>query len=255
MNFWWVLLFIFLSLLNEFIGVLTKAATGTRRYDGPMGKSDRALILGVTCLLFFFWSGVMVAFNYIFVRDEYFAVVEFNDSNKKWISSGAELIMSVFIKQWEITLVVGLIFGLLVFATILFWILGKVKPQGDFSELKMRTRSWWLMATIFVLATIVHPVITFISLGLLSFFALRELSSISKNVREADRRVLIWCFLSIPVQYYFAYIGHYGLFLTFIPVFMHLWIPFMLVINGETEDISRSDERSADPIDVDSIWR
>ena len=148
--------------------------------------------------------------------------------------------MSVFISQWEIALVVGLIFGLLVFATILFWILGKVKPQGDFSELKMRTRSWWLMATIFVLATIVHPVITFISLGLLSFFALRELSSISKNVREADRRVLIWCFLSIPVQYYFAYIGHYGLFLTFIPVFMYLWIPFMLVINGETEDISRS---------------
>ena len=65
-NFWLVLFFIFLSILNEFIGVLTKAATGTRRYDGPMGKSDRALILGVTCLLFFFWSGVIVAFNYIF---------------------------------------------------------------------------------------------------------------------------------------------------------------------------------------------
>ena len=65
-NFWWVLLFLFLSTLNEFIGVLTKAATGTRRYDGPMGKSDRALILGVTCLLFFFRPGVMVAFDYIF---------------------------------------------------------------------------------------------------------------------------------------------------------------------------------------------
>lgn len=65
-NFWYVLLFIFLATLNEFIGVLTKAATGTRRYDGPMGKSDRALVLGVTCLLFFFWSQVSVAFNYIF---------------------------------------------------------------------------------------------------------------------------------------------------------------------------------------------
>ena len=148
--------------------------------------------------------------------------------------------MNVFIEQWEIALVIGLIFGLLVFATILFWIMGKVKPQGDFLELKMRTRSWWLMATIFVLATILHPIITFVSLGLLSFFALRELSSISKNVREADRRVLIWCFLSIPIQYYLAYIGHYGLFLIFIPVFMYLWIPFMLVIIGETEDISRS---------------
>ena len=148
--------------------------------------------------------------------------------------------MNVFIEQWEIALVIGLIFGLLVFATVLFWIMGKVKPQGDFSELKVRTKSWWFMATIFVLATILHPIITFVSLGLLSFFALRELSSISKNVRAADRRVLIWCFLSIPIQYYFAYIGQYSLFLIFIPVFMYLWIPFMLVIIGETEDISRS---------------
>ncbi|MFY7990938.1 MAG: phosphatidate cytidylyltransferase, partial [Fluviicola sp.] len=30
------------------------------------------------------------------------------------------------------------------------------------------------------------------------------------------------------------------LFLTFIPIFMHLWIPFMLVIKGETKDIGRS---------------
>lgn len=66
-NFWCVLLFIFLSTLNEFIGVLTKAATGTRRYDGPMGKSDRAFVLGITCLLFFFLPQISVAFNYIFV--------------------------------------------------------------------------------------------------------------------------------------------------------------------------------------------
>ena len=146
----------------------------------------------------------------------------------------------LIIEQTEIAIVVGLIFGILVFASILFWILGKVRPQGDFSELKMRTKSWWAMATIFVLATIVHSVITFISLGLLSFFAFRELTSISKNIREVDRKVLIWCYLSIPIQYYLAYIGQYGPFLIFIPVFMYIWIAFMLVIVGEVEDISRS---------------
>ena len=66
MNPWWVVSFVFLSLLNEFVGVLMKAATGTRRYDGPMGKSDRALVLGLACLLSFFWSGAMVSFDYIF---------------------------------------------------------------------------------------------------------------------------------------------------------------------------------------------
>ncbi len=64
-NPWWVLSFVFLSMLNEFIGVLVKAATGNRRYDGPMGKSDRALVTGVTCLLFFFWPGSMVSFDYV----------------------------------------------------------------------------------------------------------------------------------------------------------------------------------------------
>ena len=146
----------------------------------------------------------------------------------------------LIVKQQEIAIVVGLIFGILVFASTLFWIMGRVRPQSDLSELKIRTRSWWLMATIFVLATVLHPIIIFISMGLLSFFALKELSSISKNVREADRKVLIWCFLSIPIQYYLAYIGQFGMFLIFIPVFMYLWIAFMLVIQGETQDISRS---------------
>ena len=63
---WCVLLVVLLAILNEFVGVLTKAATGVRRYDGPMGKSDRALVLGLTCLLFFFWPAVMVSFDYVF---------------------------------------------------------------------------------------------------------------------------------------------------------------------------------------------
>lgn len=64
---WLVLLFVFLSTINEFIGVLTKAATGTRRYDGPMGKSDRATILGLFCLFLFLWQPIITAFNYIIV--------------------------------------------------------------------------------------------------------------------------------------------------------------------------------------------
>lgn len=47
----WVGWFIFLSLLNEFAGLLGQALGGERRYDGPMGKSDRALLIGVLCLL------------------------------------------------------------------------------------------------------------------------------------------------------------------------------------------------------------
>lgn len=42
----WVALVIFLSSVGEFAGVLGQAVGASRRYDGPMGKSDRALFFG-----------------------------------------------------------------------------------------------------------------------------------------------------------------------------------------------------------------
>lgn len=38
------------SQLASFIGVSSRAAGGTRRYDGPMGKPDRMLVLGIGAL-------------------------------------------------------------------------------------------------------------------------------------------------------------------------------------------------------------
>jgi CDP-diacylglycerol---glycerol-3-phosphate 3-phosphatidyltransferase len=40
-------LIVVLSLLTEFAGVLAAAAGTARRYDGPMGKSDRAVVFGL----------------------------------------------------------------------------------------------------------------------------------------------------------------------------------------------------------------
>lgn len=42
-----VVLVIFLAMLSEFTGVIGPAIGASRRYDGPSGKSDRALIFGV----------------------------------------------------------------------------------------------------------------------------------------------------------------------------------------------------------------
>jgi len=61
-----IILFGVLAILNEFAGVLGKALGKKRRYDGPMGKSDRALIIGLFCLIYFFWSGIEIYANWIF---------------------------------------------------------------------------------------------------------------------------------------------------------------------------------------------
>lgn len=145
-----------------------------------------------------------------------------------------------YVQNKEVIIIIGIILAILIFATLLFYILGKIKPTSKLDELKMRTKSWWVMASIFVLATLLHPIVSFIAFGLLSFAALRELSSISKNVRDEDRRVLIWCYLAIPVQYYLAYIGWFNVFIIFIPIIMFVAIPFILVIGGYTTEIGRS---------------
>lgn len=58
--------FVILGVVNEFTGVLAKAINGERRYDGPMGKSDRALLVGVTLLLLYFFPEIKAALNYVF---------------------------------------------------------------------------------------------------------------------------------------------------------------------------------------------
>jgi len=139
----------------------------------------------------------------------------------------------------DILIVISLIFGLLIFASLLFFIMGKVKPDANLSELKSRTKSWWVMATVFIAATLLNTRISFIAIAFLSFMAFRELYSLL-DLRQSDRRAIFWALLAIPVQYYLAYIGWYGAFIILIPIIMFLILPLRLVLKGETKGIIRS---------------
>jgi phosphatidate cytidylyltransferase len=140
----------------------------------------------------------------------------------------------------EIQKMLAVIGGVLVFATLLFWIWAKLKPSNLVTEMMLRTKSWWVMASIFVTAALVHPLISFTAFAFLSFLALRELSSISKNARTEDRSIVFVAYLAIPIQYFLAYMAWHSAFLMFIPVFMFALIPFLLVLRGQTQDIARS---------------
>lgn len=139
----------------------------------------------------------------------------------------------------EVLWVVGLIFGLLSFASLLFFVLGKVKPQADLKELKNRTKSWWVMASLFVGATLFNTTISYVAMACLSFVAFRELYSLL-GFRHSDRRAIFWALVAIPIQYYLAYIGWYGAFIIFIPVVMFLVLPMRLVLKGDTKGITQS---------------
>lgn len=59
----WLVLFMVTMGLNEMAGIMGKVIGGERRYDGPMGKSDRALVFGLLCLLVLVFPVVL---NYVY---------------------------------------------------------------------------------------------------------------------------------------------------------------------------------------------
>jgi len=95
------------------------------------------------------------------------------------------------------------------------------------------------MCACFIVTTLAHPLITHLGLAYLSFALLREMYPLL-GLDSRERNVVLLCYAVIPVQYTLAYLGMTTLFLAFIPVFMFVVIPFLLVIRGETDGIVRS---------------
>ncbi|PHM30341.1 CDP-alcohol phosphatidyltransferase family protein [Xenorhabdus innexi] len=61
-----LLIILFLTILTEFIGVLTQTIGASRRYDGPMGKSDRAVTFGTYGLIIAIFPSALSWSSYLF---------------------------------------------------------------------------------------------------------------------------------------------------------------------------------------------
>ncbi len=120
-------------------------------------------------------------------------------------------------------------------------IVGLLKNKGanKNNELTQRIKSWWWIVVILLIALSLDKKVSMIFFGFLSFLALKEFCSIFP-IRQSDRVVLFWAYLSIPIQYYLVYVGWYGMFIIFIPVYMFLFFPIIMVIQGETKGFIRS---------------
>jgi phosphatidate cytidylyltransferase len=134
----------------------------------------------------------------------------------------------------ELIIVISLIIGLLVTASLILFLVKKISPKTNISELAARTRSWWIMAGMFIGAVFISYNISYFFLAFLSFIAFRELYSVL-GFREADRGALFWGILAIPIQYYLAYLAWYGAFIIFIPVVMFLVLPLRLTRNHQVD--------------------
>lgn len=125
-----------------------------------------------------------------------------------------------------------LILVILVIATVVVQMLKKLKPRNNWDELASRIKSWWIMAFVFFGAISLNKNISLIFFGLLSFWALKEYFTILKT-RRADHWALLLAFLAVPVQFYWIHTGWYGMFLIFIPVYIFLFLPILLMLAQE----------------------
>ncbi|PFA62169.1 CDP-diglyceride synthetase [Bacillus sp. AFS015802] len=128
--------------------------------------------------------------------------------------------------------------GLLV-VNVLFLQIKRNQKERDFSRISLRVKTWWGMFVVFCLATLFNPVVSMLSLMVLCFFSLKEYFSMMKT-RKADRRIFLWAYLSIPIQFYWIYIGWYGMFIVFIPVYVFLLLPLPRLLGKGTLGFLRS---------------
>jgi phosphatidate cytidylyltransferase len=138
-----------------------------------------------------------------------------------------------------VKMVMAGILGLLVVASAITWWLTKQGPVEKYAELTARVKSWWAMVAVFAVAIAIDTRLSIVFFGLVSFLALKEYFSLIPT-RRADRRVLFWAYLSIPLQYYWVYRGWYGMFIVFIPVWMAMLISARMVLIGDTRDFLRA---------------
>ena len=139
----------------------------------------------------------------------------------------------------ELIFIILLIAGILSVTSIGLFVAGKAFPKSNLSELKSRTRSWWIMSVMFVGAIFISYKVSYFCLAFLSFIAFRELYSVL-GFRNSDRKAIFLALLAIPIQYYLAYMAWYGAFIIFIPVIIFLLLPLPMVLKGETHGITRS---------------
>lgn len=137
--------------------------------------------------------------------------------------------------RWTFLAIVAALAG----ATFFVGVLGWFRPEKDYTELRLRTRTWWIIVGLFGFALILNRNGAIVFFAVVSSLALREYLGLIPD-RPKTRRILPWVYLCIPLQYYWVATEWYGMFVIFIPVYLFLFLPTRMVLMGKTEGFLRS---------------
>lgn len=140
----------------------------------------------------------------------------------------------------DLLAVIAGIGAVLLLASAIGWVLQRrLSPNGEnaaIENLNARIRAWWVMVIAMSLAFLGGRTGVLLLFAFCSFAALREFMTLT-NATRADHWTLVGAFFVVlPVQYYLIWIGWYGLFSIFIPVWVFLLLPIVSAMRGETRN-------------------
>ncbi len=137
----------------------------------------------------------------------------------------------------NVKICVVVLYAVLFLMTAAAYILGALKKNTE--NFKTRMNSFWIIVILFTAAFMYNRTIAVIFIMLISYLALKEFFSMIPT-RRSDRRVLLWAYLSIPVQFYLIYVNWVTMFYLFIPLYMFILIPARMVCVENTEGFLKS---------------
>ena len=127
----------------------------------------------------------------------------------------------------------GGVLAVLTLAVAITALLPVLKPAGDFTNLRQRIASWWVMIALLAGALLAGWQMFTTLMIAISFIALREFLSLAP-VRREDRLIVLAAFVAMGINYLFIIIDDYGLYRVFIPTYVFLIIPFLMACIGQT---------------------
>ena len=134
----------------------------------------------------------------------------------------------------QIVGVLVILLAILMISSFAVRVIAGANPGKDYAEVRQRIRTWWFIIAIFAIAICISRTATICLMALISFLALKEFLSLIPT-RRADRRVLLWAYLAIPVQYYWIATDWFDMFVIWVPVYVFLGLPLVMVLIGETK--------------------
>jgi phosphatidate cytidylyltransferase len=137
-----------------------------------------------------------------------------------------------------LTLIIGVLV-LLIAASLAGWVLSlrqmTAAARATVDNINARIRAWWVMAGLFLMSVSSGIGVSLLLFSLVSFLALREFVTLAPT-RPGDHRALFWSFFVVtPIQYYLVWIGWYGMFSIFIPVYVSIFLAARTALAGDTE--------------------